>query len=155
MIDFARELRCLKLYVRGYTIGEIAKEMTEARDPLSMKRWRRRVRQAIKSALRKNTSQYEHVAKKAKKMDLLRLHKLLRFAWGKAVKGNTRAVNAVLRIIERRSKMLGNEAPVKWKGESDINHTGLLGLAEKLEKEQRLPTRQALIDRAKNEIDKN
>src|SRR5699024_2045667 len=44
-------------------------------------------------------------------VELSRLDRLQRAVWGKAVKGDLQAVDRALKIIDRRSKLLGLDAP--------------------------------------------
>jgi hypothetical protein len=54
----------------------------------------------------------------ARQMELLRLDRLMRPHWEKADKGNVESGAFLLRVMERRSKLLGLDAPVKV----DVEH---------------------------------
>ena len=57
-------------------------------------------------------------ADELRKLELERLDKLLLGVWPQAVRGNQGSVDRALRIMERRAKLLGLDAPVKseWSG---------------------------------------
>lgn len=44
--------------------------------------------------------------------ELDRLDRLQRFAWGSAAQGNMRAIETILRIMQRRARLLGLDAPI-------------------------------------------
>jgi uncharacterized protein YegP (UPF0339 family) len=48
-----------------------------------------------------------------REMELMRLERLQQGVWPAAIKGDHGAVDRVLRIMERRAKLLGLDAPVK------------------------------------------
>lgn len=52
-------------------------------------------------------------AEEVRQMELERLLELQRALWGKAQKGDERAVDRVLKIMKRRADLLGLDAPVK------------------------------------------
>lgn len=46
-------------------------------------------------------------------LELDRLDRLQRFAWAQATQGNLRAIDTILKIMARRAKILGLDAPIK------------------------------------------
>ncbi len=63
---------------------------------------------AVKSALRKTLSE---PAEELRVLEAERLDALLASVWDKASKGDPKAVDNALRIMERRAKLLGLDAP--------------------------------------------
>lgn len=64
-------------------------------------------------------------------LELLRLDELQSGLWDRAVSGDVKAVNAVLRIIEQRSRLLGLDRPqihVGWAWK--CGGSGVLGVVE-------------------------
>lgn len=55
--------------------------------------------------------------------DLLRLDRLLLANWQQALNGNIRATEICLKIIDKRTKLLGTEAPTRhvWESESEVD----------------------------------
>ncbi len=52
-------------------------------------------------------------------LEVQRLDALQVAIWDKALSGDIKALNAVLRIIEQRSRLLGLDKPVAWKTEPE------------------------------------
>ena len=65
---------------------------------------------AIEAALKKTL---QEPAEDVRKIELERLDALLLAVWGKARKGDYFAIDAALKILARRAKLLGLDAPVK------------------------------------------
>jgi predicted transcriptional regulator len=72
--------------------------------------------QAVSSIL-KSTAQ--EPADEVRKLEVERLDTLLRGVWPRAIQGDVHAVDRCLRIIERRSAILGLDAPVKTEHSGD------------------------------------
>jgi transposase-like protein len=72
----------------------------------------------VKAALEGAIEQIATEATELKAEEISRLDGMLAGLWGDARKGDVAAVDRVLRIMERRSKLLGLDAPVK------LAHTG-------------------------------
>jgi len=97
-----RERRGLALRLEGKTYQQIARElgMSEAG--------------AYKAVLRALTRLNEKIAEQAdevRRLELERLDRLLLGLWPQAARGNQGAVDRVLRIMERRARLLGLDAP--------------------------------------------
>lgn len=65
---------------------------------------------AVMSALKQTL---QEPADELRKMELERLDRLLLGVWGQAAKGNQGAIDRALKIMERRAKLLGLDAPTK------------------------------------------
>ena len=63
---------------------------------------------AVTSALNK---MLKEPAEELRTLEMARLDRLLVGVWGAAVQGNQGAIDRVLRILERRAKLLGLDAP--------------------------------------------
>jgi hypothetical protein len=67
-------------------------------------------------------------ADEARQVEIDRLDRLQRAAWPKALQGEVPAINSVLKIMERRSRLLGLDAPTRisadvttYEGGTDID----------------------------------
>jgi len=83
---------------------------------------------AYRRAQRALTSVVVEAVEEHRTIELLRLDALQSSLWPKALEGNLQAVKAILSIMERRSKLLGLDAPQRthttleqW-STSDIDH---------------------------------
>lgn len=95
--------QAVKLRIQGATFAEIGKLLT----PPVTESWARRlVVQALESSRPENVAQL-------RKLEQERLDRLIFAVWAKALRGDTQAVLSVLRIMERRAKLLGLDAPMK------------------------------------------
>lgn len=78
---------------------------------------------AVKSALKKTL---QEPADEVRALELERLDKLLLGLWPRATSGNDRAIDRVLKIMQRRANLLGLDAPQKventGKGGGPIQH---------------------------------
>jgi hypothetical protein len=144
----------LDLFSQGCTIPGISKKMEISRSA---------VREALREAIKMERSKYDESREDAVQFELKRLQRLIKLMWAKAKDGKIKATSVILRILERRSKLLGLDAPTKVVGDYNTNHTGtiqhkgLLALAEKAR--QSTPTesgvaanRQERLDKIKKEI---
>jgi hypothetical protein len=82
-----------------------------------------------------------------------RLERLQRAAWPNAMAGETQAINAVIRIMERRARLLGLDAPSKLQVEATVYDTGTI--ESEVAKLQRLisadSSEQGLLDESTGE----
>jgi hypothetical protein len=69
---------------------------------------------AVMSALRKTL---QEPADEVRNLELTRLDNLLLKLWHRALAGRYTAIDRVLKILERRAKLLGLDAPVKVEGD--------------------------------------
>lgn len=107
-------LRALKAYdlrITGMSYRNIGSELnvshqTAFTDVLA-------VMEEIREETRKEARHYRD-------LDLKRLDELQGAAWPKAIEGNQQAILNVMRIMERRAKLLGIDAPIKVDIEGQI-----------------------------------
>ena len=99
-----RRARVVKLRRGGRTFTEIGQEMGITKQA---------AHNAYKAALRHLCDEMVEDAKQLRAMECNRLDRLLRAWWSRALDGNERAAEIVLRIHDRRAKLLGIDAPVK------------------------------------------
>jgi hypothetical protein len=67
----------------------------------------------IERALAANLAQERASSEELRKVELLRLDRLQAAAWQAAATGDLRAIETVLKVIDRRCKLLGLDAPVR------------------------------------------
>lgn len=97
-----RRRQALELRKAGATYDRIAQQLGFAN--------RGGAYRAVETALREITAE---PAQDVRQLELERLDALLLGLWPQARKGNQGAVDRVLRIMERRAKLLGLDAPTK------------------------------------------
>ena len=95
--------KALELRKEGKSLAEIATELGY--------KSKQAVHEALKSALDRTL---RLPADEVRELDLQRLDALLAGVWAKAIAGDLQAINAVLRIMERRAKLLGLDAPIQY-----------------------------------------
>ena len=103
------ELQAIKMYrmrVQGYTVVEIAEELGIAHQVVTINL--RRVMQELKALSEQEADSY-------RAYELTRLDNLFKSLQAKIEEGDVNAVNAAVRVIERRCKMLGIDAPQEIK----------------------------------------
>lgn len=105
-----RQLQALELRKAGLTYARIAEICGYASKIGAHKA----VQAAIRSTLRE-------VAEDVRSLEIDRLDALLTGVYPQAIKGNQGAIDRVLRIMERRAKLLGLDAPVQQEIEGRIN----------------------------------
>lgn len=106
-----KQRQALELRKAGATFEQIAKQLDYATHVGAMK--------AVKSALKKVLRE---PAEELRQMEVERLDALMLPLWKQARDGNQGAVDRILKIMERRAKLLGLDAPVKQE------HSGTIGI---------------------------
>jgi len=106
-----KQQRALEMRKRGTSFQAIADELGYSNKSGAYK--------AVMSAIEK---MLREPAEEVRTLELERLDELLSGLWEKAVKGDAAALDRVLRIMERRAKYLGLDAPK----ESNVNVGGEL-----------------------------
>lgn len=101
-----RRAKCLELRASGLSLRAIAAKVGMAHSSVA---------EAIEAELDELTKE---PAEKLRTVELARLDRLLKAMWAKAMKGDVHRVDRCLRIMERRAKLLGLDAPTKQE------HTG-------------------------------
>jgi orotate phosphoribosyltransferase-like protein len=90
--------RALHLRRGGATFAEIAAELNSDE---------RRVKRIVQDALEDARAQVAASARELQELEASRLDALMGAIWDRAVEGNMLAIDRVLRLMERRAKMLG------------------------------------------------
>jgi hypothetical protein len=106
------EQECLRLRLAGFSHREIAAQLGAA--PSSAYK---RVRHALDEVNKRNLESAEQL----RALELLRLDELLNALWGTAIVGDGKAVDRVLKVMERRAKLLGLDAPFEIKTDGQIH----------------------------------
>lgn len=99
-----RRRQCVELRLAGATFDVIAERTGLSKST---------VHKHITKALADITAETRGPAESVKAMELARLDRLLVGVWGNAAKGDVLHVDRVLKIMERRAKLLGLDAPTK------------------------------------------
>ena len=102
----ARELeeKATELRMAGHSYYAIGKALGIGRGT---------VHKAVMRALKRLNEETREHAQQVLELELKRCDKLLASLWPHAIKGNGAAVDRVLRIMERRTRYLGLDSPVK------------------------------------------
>lgn len=111
------EQQCLRLRLRGLTYREIAKEVGSDY---------RLVHRCVTQALQRIKTECAETAEDVRQIELQRLDACIKAISEQIESGKLQAIDRMLNIMSRRSKLLGLDAPV----ESKVN----VGVAEELEK---------------------
>jgi hypothetical protein len=112
-----RETECLRLRRGGLTLDEIAKRVGYA-NPGSVHKALERANARI---VREDVEEIRNL--EAERLDLLQAAN-----WGRALAGDIPAGALVLRVMERRAKLLGLDMPIRvqqevtvWNGDGDLD----------------------------------
>jgi hypothetical protein len=97
-----RATQALNLRREGASYNEIGKAMGVSRE---------RAFAIVKGELEKLAATVNEASEDVRRIELERLDAMQRKAFAKAVEGDTGAVDAVLRIMDRRAKLLGLNTP--------------------------------------------
>lgn len=108
-----RQAKALKLRADGFSLAEIASRLGY--------RGRQGAHDAITRGLVATLSE---PADTVRKLDLERLDGLWRRFYARAGRGSIGAAHVCIRILERRAKLLGLDAPQKLQADVNANHTG-------------------------------
>ena len=112
-----KEVRVLELRRMGFTWARIAEQTGYADHTGAYAAYKRAI---------KRTQQQP--ADELREQELDRIDRLQLALWPNAMKGNAQAVSTIIRLMERRSKLLGLDMPIKieqevttWNGEDSID----------------------------------
>ena len=97
-----RQRQALELRKAGVSFEEIARSLGYA-GPSSSYR-------AVMSALKRTL---QEPADEVRKLELVRLDRAQRIAWERMLQGDLEALGKVIKVMERRAKLLGIDAPQK------------------------------------------
>lgn len=107
-----RRIRVMELKREGRTFREIAKIL--AGGPGTPDTYCHQTAYLdYKVEIKRLIEKEAETASEARRLDLERLDALLAGIWGRAEKGDEAAIDRVLRILERRAKLTGADAPAK------------------------------------------
>lgn len=98
-----KERQVLELRRAGATWDDCARAVGYATPQGALLAYRRAIQRAMLDA----------GADEARQTELDRLDRLQRGVWAQAVNGDVGAINSVLRIMDRRARLLGLDAPIK------------------------------------------
>lgn len=104
VIKLQRQQAALELRRSGLSYSEIAHRIGIGKTT---------AHRLIEDAIREASATINDEAREMKALELSRLDGMLAGLWTDARRGNVQAVDRVLKIMERRAKLLGLDAPVK------------------------------------------
>jgi hypothetical protein len=107
----ARKTRSLELQRKALELRRMGKGYREIGAALGI--GRSQAHRLVEAGLEDVKEQIDAEASELKAVELSRLDGMLSGLWADARSGNFAAVDRVLRIMERRAKLLGLDAPVK------------------------------------------
>jgi hypothetical protein len=136
-----RELAVVELRREGKTWQQIAEVVNYA---TAMGAWKAYQR-ACQRTLQEPTDE-------ARRIELDRLDALQRTYWEPAVEGNLRAADFVLRVIDRRARILGIDAPQKIQAEV-VNYDGIGSIDAEVDRIARIIEAAELAERERAERD--
>ena len=134
-----RELAVVELRREGKTWQQIAEVVNYA---TAMGAWKAYQR-ACQRTLQEPTDE-------ARRIELDRLDALQRIYWEPAVEGNLRAADFVLRVIDRRARILGIDAPQKIQAEV-VNYDGIGSIDAEVDRIARIIEAAELAERERSE----
>jgi len=134
-----RELAVVELRREGKTWQQIADVVNYA---TAMGAWKAYQR-ACQRTLQEPTDE-------ARRIELDRLDALQRTYWEPAVEGNLRAADFVLRVIDRRARILGIDAPQKIQAEV-VNYDGIGSIDAEVDRIARIIEAAELAERERSE----
>ena len=134
-----RELAVVELRREGKTWQQIADVVNYA---TAMGAWKAYQR-ACQRTLQEPTDE-------ARRIELDRLDALQRTYWEPAVEGNLRAADFVLRVIDRRARILGIDAPQKIQAEV-VNYDGIGSIDAEVDRIARIIEAAELAERERTE----
>ena len=113
-----RERQVIELRRAGLTFDVIAQQVGYSNASGAHHAYRRALQRTLNEA----------GVDEMRQTELDRLDRLQRFAWTAAAQGDLKAIDAVLRIMQRRARLLGLDAPARvqqevtvWTGDSDLD----------------------------------
>lgn len=112
-----RELRVLELRRMGYTWQKIADSVGYADHTGAYAAYKRAMKRTL-----------QQPADELRSQEVDRIDNLQLILWDQAVTGDVKAIMAIIKLMERRAKLLGLDAPVRieqevttWTGEESID----------------------------------
>lgn len=113
-----KERKVLELRRAGLTFDVIAQEVGYAAPSGAYHAFTNALRRTLNAA----------GSEELRELEADRLDRLQRFAWTSAAQGNLKAIETILRIMNRRARLLGLDQPLKisqevtvWNGDGDLD----------------------------------
>jgi len=97
-----KERKVLEMRLAGITFELIAKQVGFASAGACYNAYKRALVRTL-----------QEPADAVREAEIARLDRLMQGVWTQALRGETRSVDAVLRIMDRRARLLGLDAPIK------------------------------------------
>lgn len=116
-----RRSKAVALRIQGRTFAQIGTELRISAP---------RAYQLVRGALAMLTDNATEGAEHLRALEAMRLDELQVKVWEKAIGGDYKAVDRVLRIMERRAKLLGLDAPAKFAPTTPDGADPYAGLSE-------------------------
>jgi len=104
MTSAERTEKILKLRLQGHAFGWIGREVGVSKS---------RAHKVVKDWMDQAAAEAAALGDKIRHLELARLEQMQAGLWEKATTGNARAVDSMLRLMERRAKLMGLDAPTK------------------------------------------
>ena len=115
----------MELRVGGATFEQVARTLGYASRSTAQK--------AVVKALQADVTASSDLLNEYRQLLLRRCERLLLAAWPAAIRGDTKAIRAVVQLLDRESALLGVDAPVQV-AVTDVTQTGLSDLVDDLER---------------------
>ena len=109
-----RERRVIELRRAGHTFDDIAQTIGFANPSVAHNAYTRALKRTLINA----------GTEEVREQELDRLERLQTFAWAEAEQGNLKAMETVLKIMQRRARLLGLDAPIKTQQEITVFEGG-------------------------------
>jgi orotate phosphoribosyltransferase-like protein len=107
----ARRIEALDLRKAGFAYAAIGKQLKVSGE---------QARLDVMSALKQLAEHQDTETAEYRNLELERLDRMMLAVWSDAIKGHLGAVDRVLKISERRARLMGLDAPVK----QEVEHSG-------------------------------
>ena len=118
--------KVLELYAAGKTYRDIDEQYAIPRDSDTMGKWNagRLLNWAVREVMP------DSLLKHARNIELQRLQDMHRAVWMDAITGDQDAIATVLKLMERRTKLLGLDSPTKMSSTTTIRFEDVRELSE-------------------------
>lgn len=102
LLDEQRRLQILNMRVAGFSHSQIAQAVHLSPNNIS---------QIIAKELAKTRALADQALEDLRSLEVARLDEAVRALWPKAMTGHPRSIEIILKVMERRAKLLGLDAP--------------------------------------------
>jgi len=110
------ERRALALRTTGLCYARIAEAMGLSESGARM---------CVVRAIGRLEAEVSEAASEVKRLELERLDRMQTALWAKAAKGDTKAIDSSLRVMERRARLVGLDAPILFNWRKDAERMGI------------------------------